>query len=434
MRPRPKADAIAIMQPTFAPAKCCSRRRGVRSRAPSGVVAEAEAPSPLERVRRHVCAVRPMTGDRISGVHAVTHVAGAAPLVAWSAAAAVLALADGRVRCGGCAAGPPDRPGHDTASCVDCPRGPSRRRGATMLLSARLRRHRCRSRAPRSSRAVPAGGLRPVAAATVIRRPSTRGWNGPTRRTTKMLQHLAGVRVGRRRGVRGADTRGDRHERRVGRRPRAPHHARGRRRSRNYHARPSPDGARVAFDSDRDGERAVFVADANGRNLRRVSGDGFAAVPNWSPDGRTLSFARAELDNPERLEPLGARSRLGRVAPADLEHQRPAAGRLVVSRWPAHRLQPRQPASSCSTSAPARPTAVSVAAAGRARRRAGGVAGRALGDFPGGRATARGCSICADGSSRKVLSDPTVGGLHLVAGRQPRRLLQPPRGASGASG
>jgi len=68
--------------------------------------------------------------------------------------------------------------------------------------------------------------------------------------------------------------------------------------SRNYHTRPSPDGTQVAFDSDRDGERGVFVADADGRNLRRVSGQGFAAVPNWAPDGRTLSFVRAELDNP----------------------------------------------------------------------------------------------------------------------------------------
>ena len=40
----------------------------------------------------------------------------------------------------------------------------------------------------------------------------------------------------------------------------------------NFHARPSPDGARIAFDSDREGERAVFVADANGRNVRRISG------------------------------------------------------------------------------------------------------------------------------------------------------------------
>lgn len=67
--------------------------------------------------------------------------------------------------------------------------------------------------------------------------------------------------------------------------------------SRNYHARPSPDGTRVAFDSDRDGDRGVFVADANGRNLRRISGDGFAAVPNWSPDGHWLSYVHAEPDN-----------------------------------------------------------------------------------------------------------------------------------------
>jgi Tol biopolymer transport system component len=69
-------------------------------------------------------------------------------------------------------------------------------------------------------------------------------------------------------------------------------------RSRSYHTRRSPDGTRVACDSDRDGDRAVFVADANGRHLRRVSGDGFAAMPNWSPDGRRLSYVRAEVDNP----------------------------------------------------------------------------------------------------------------------------------------
>src|SRR5207342_3245356 len=55
-------------------------------------------------------------------------------------------------------------------------------------------------------------------------------------------------------------------------------------RGRNYHARPSPNGSMVAFDSDREGERGVYLADAGGRNLRRVSGDGFAALPSWSPD------------------------------------------------------------------------------------------------------------------------------------------------------
>jgi Tol biopolymer transport system component len=66
----------------------------------------------------------------------------------------------------------------------------------------------------------------------------------------------------------------------------------------NFHARPSPDGRFIAFDSDREGERAVYVADANGENVRRVTGEGFAAVPSWSPDGRRLAFIRAEADRP----------------------------------------------------------------------------------------------------------------------------------------
>jgi len=68
--------------------------------------------------------------------------------------------------------------------------------------------------------------------------------------------------------------------------------------ARNFHARPSPDGSRIAFDSDRDGERGVYIADANGDDVRRVTGDGFAAVPSWSPDGRTLAFVRADADRP----------------------------------------------------------------------------------------------------------------------------------------
>jgi cytoskeletal protein RodZ len=62
----------------------------------------------------------------------------------------------------------------------------------------------------------------------------------------------------------------------------------------NFHARPSPDGSQIAFDSDRDGERAVYIADATGRNVRRVTGQGFAAVPSWSPDGKHLTYVRAE--------------------------------------------------------------------------------------------------------------------------------------------
>jgi hypothetical protein len=64
--------------------------------------------------------------------------------------------------------------------------------------------------------------------------------------------------------------------------------------SRNYHARLSPDGRHVAFDSDRDGERGVYIARRDGSIARKVSGPGFAAVPTWSPTGTRLAFVRGE--------------------------------------------------------------------------------------------------------------------------------------------
>ncbi len=70
-------------------------------------------------------------------------------------------------------------------------------------------------------------------------------------------------------------------------------------RGRTYHARLSPDGIWVAFDSDRDGERGVYVASRNGLHVARVSGDGFAAVPSWSPDMKWLAFVRAEPGRPK---------------------------------------------------------------------------------------------------------------------------------------
>lgn len=70
-------------------------------------------------------------------------------------------------------------------------------------------------------------------------------------------------------------------------------------RSRNFHPRPSPDGSRIAFDSDRDGVRAVYVANTDGSGIHRISGDGYASVPSWSPDGRRLVFVRAEAAAPK---------------------------------------------------------------------------------------------------------------------------------------
>ena len=68
--------------------------------------------------------------------------------------------------------------------------------------------------------------------------------------------------------------------------------------AKNYHVQLSPDGKSVAFDSDRDGVRGVYVGRADGTRIRRVSGEGYAAVPTWSPDGRRLAFLRAENNAP----------------------------------------------------------------------------------------------------------------------------------------
>jgi Tol biopolymer transport system component len=68
--------------------------------------------------------------------------------------------------------------------------------------------------------------------------------------------------------------------------------------SANYHPRISPDGELVAFDSDRDGERGVYIASRDGTGVRRVSGEGYAAVPSWSPEGGRLAFVRAEPGRP----------------------------------------------------------------------------------------------------------------------------------------
>jgi hypothetical protein len=66
--------------------------------------------------------------------------------------------------------------------------------------------------------------------------------------------------------------------------------------AKNLHVQPSPDGRRVAFDSDREGERGIYVAERDGSHVRRVSGAGYAAMPVWSPDSRQLAYVRAEPD------------------------------------------------------------------------------------------------------------------------------------------
>ena len=59
----------------------------------------------------------------------------------------------------------------------------------------------------------------------------------------------------------------------------------------------SPDGQRIAFQSDRNGDQAIFLQDADGAGgVERLTtpDDGHAHVPeSWSPDGKYLSFSVA---------------------------------------------------------------------------------------------------------------------------------------------
>ena len=54
----------------------------------------------------------------------------------------------------------------------------------------------------------------------------------------------------------------------------------------------SPDGARVAFTSDRDGNSEIYLVNADGTGERRLTTDvGSDVAPAWAPDGQRLVFA-----------------------------------------------------------------------------------------------------------------------------------------------
>ena len=63
----------------------------------------------------------------------------------------------------------------------------------------------------------------------------------------------------------------------------------------DYNAQFSPDGKRLAFQSDRSGRMEIWVSDADGANAQQLTAMGAmgginTGTPRWSPDGQTIAF------------------------------------------------------------------------------------------------------------------------------------------------
>ena len=79
----------------------------------------------------------------------------------------------------------------------------------------------------------------------------------------------------------------------------------------------SPDGEHIAFSSTRSGDWGVYVLEVATRAVRQIT-DAPSAAPDWSPDGREITFERfIELPN-------GISPKTIYVMDADGQHPRPA--------------------------------------------------------------------------------------------------------------
>jgi dipeptidyl aminopeptidase/acylaminoacyl peptidase len=81
------------------------------------------------------------------------------------------------------------------------------------------------------------------------------------------------------------------------------------------HPQYSPDGRRIAFDSNRSGESGSWTCDSDGENCQLLTsyGESVGGSPHWSPDGRWIAFdSRAEGESQIYVVPAdgGAQRRL----------------------------------------------------------------------------------------------------------------------------